>query len=79
MTYHTNLCAYRSTNGSTDSGADAEFRLHGIHLDEAEANARTRGYIVLAGALDKPHGLREAYILDPDGYCWVPDVPLNNA
>ena len=60
-------------------GAGAEFRLHGIDPDKAEANARTQGYTVLAGALDKPHGLREAYILDPDGYCWVPDVPLNNA
>ena len=26
-------------------------------------------------ATDKPHGLREAYILDPDGYCWVPGRP----
>ena len=23
---------------------------------------------------NKPHGLREAYILDGDGYVWVPDV-----
>jgi len=30
----------------------------------------------LAGALDKPHGLREAYIIDQDGYLWVPGVPL---
>ncbi|MBV5325474.1 MAG: hypothetical protein J0626_09530 [Rhodospirillaceae bacterium] len=25
---------------------------------------------------DKPHGMREAYILDPDGYCWVASMPL---
>ncbi len=31
--------------------------------------------MVLAGAMDKPHGLREAYILDDSGYLWVPDVP----
>jgi hypothetical protein len=29
---------------------------------------------VLSEAADKPHGLRESYILDPDGYCWVPAV-----
>ncbi|MGB0551855.1 MAG: hypothetical protein ACPGQV_04645 [Alphaproteobacteria bacterium] len=57
-------------------GAGAEFRLHGVDPDTAETRARDGGYTVLAGALDKPHGLREAYILDPDGYCWVPDIPL---
>jgi hypothetical protein len=30
---------------------------------------------VVAGPTNKPHGLREAYILDPEGYLWVPDVP----
>jgi hypothetical protein len=30
---------------------------------------------VLQAPADKPHGLREAYILDPDGYCWVPGRP----
>jgi hypothetical protein len=34
--------------------------------------ARAAGAIVLAGSLDKPHGLREAYILDDDGSVWVP-------
>ena len=24
---------------------------------------------------NKPHGLREVYILDPDGYVWVVDMP----
>lgn len=57
-------------------GIGAEIRLHGIDPDMAERRARDHGYTVLAGALDKAHGLREAYILDPDGYCWVPDVPL---
>ncbi len=33
------------------------------------------GYTVLAGAADKPHGLREAYVVDADGYVWVPDIP----
>jgi hypothetical protein len=30
----------------------------------------------MAEAADKAHGLREAYIGDPDGYIWVPDMPL---
>ncbi len=34
------------------------------------------GYIVLNPPADKPHGMREAYILDPDGYCWVVSMPL---
>ncbi len=58
-------------------GAGAELRLHDCDPDKAEAAARTAGHTVLAGAADKPHGLREAYILDPDGYCWVPDTPFN--
>lgn len=56
-------------------GIGAELRLHGRDPDAAEAAARAAGHTVLAGSMDKPHGLREAYILDPDGYCWVPDVP----
>lgn len=56
-------------------GAGAELRLYGRDPDAAEAVARDIGGVVLAGAADKPHGVREAYLLDPDGYCWVPTVP----
>ncbi len=56
-------------------GAGAELRLYGLDPDAAEAAARAAGHIVLAGAHDKPHGLREAYLIDPDGYVWVPSVP----
>ena len=56
-------------------GIGAELRLHGCDPDVAEAAARDNGYTVLKGASDRPHGLREAYIIDPDGYTWVPDVP----
>lgn len=55
-------------------GAGAELRLYGRDPDAAEAAARTLDGIVLAGAADKPHGVREVYILDPEGYCWVPTV-----
>ncbi len=56
-------------------GVGAELRLHGRHPDEAEAAARRLGFTVLAAAIDKPHGLREVYLVDPDGYLWVPDMP----
>ena len=55
-------------------GAGAELRLYGRDPDAAEAAARALDGVVLAGAADKPHGVREAYILDPEGYCWVPTV-----
>jgi len=55
-------------------GIGIELRLHGCDPDAAEARARERGETVLAGAMDKPHGLREAFLIDPDGYLWVPDV-----
>ena len=57
-------------------GAGIELRLHDHDPDAAVAAASRLGYAVLAEAADKPHGLREAYIADPDGYVWVPDSPL---
>ena len=57
-------------------GVGIELRLHHCDPDQAEARARAGEHTVLAGALDKPHGLREVYIVDPDGYVWVPDVPV---
>ena len=56
-------------------GVGAELRLHGRDPDAAAAVARRLGFTVLASAQDKPHGLREAYLLDADGYLWVPDIP----
>lgn len=56
--------------------AGAELRLHGCDPDRAEAAARRLGFAVLAPAADKPHGLREVVLRDPDGYIWVPDRPL---
>ncbi len=57
-------------------GVGIELRLHDHDPDAAVAAAKRLGYTVLAAAADKPHGLREAYIADPDGYIWVPDRPL---
>jgi uncharacterized glyoxalase superfamily protein PhnB len=56
-------------------GCGVELRLYGVEPDRAEAAARRRGAVVLAPAMDKEHGLREAYIADDDGYVWVPSVP----
>ena len=58
-------------------GVGVEIRLHGCDPDAAEARARAAEYPVLAGTADKAHGLREVYLLDADGYCWVPGVAVN--
>ncbi len=57
-------------------GAGVELRLYGIDPDAAEARARTRGDAVFAATQDKPHGLRECYLADPDGYVWVPGIGI---
>ena len=58
-------------------GVGVELRLHNMDPDAAEARARVRGDVIFAGALDKGHGLREAFIIDPDGYLWVVDRPTD--
>ena len=57
-------------------GAGVELRLFECDPDRAEARARAAGGEVLQTSTDKPHGLRECALLDPDGYCWVPSRPL---
>ena len=57
-------------------GTGAELRLHGRDPDEAEAIARRLGFEIIQATADKPHGLREVFLRDSDGYVWVPDVPL---
>ena len=57
-------------------GCGIELRLHHCNPDRACMHAREHGYIVLADAMDKPHGVREAFIVAPDGYIWVPDSPI---
>lgn len=59
-------------SGVEGRGAGVELRLYGCDPDRAEAKAREHGFIVLAGSVDKGHGLRECIILDDDGYAWVP-------
>lgn len=56
-------------------GAGIEIHLYDTDPDDAVARAKALGGTILAEALDKPHGLREAYILDENGYAWVPSRP----
>lgn len=57
-------------------GAGIELRLYDSDPDEAAARAEAHGFTVLQDPRDKPHGLRECYLLCPDGYAWVPSRPL---
>ena len=62
---------------SSRRGAGVELRLHGCDPDVTAALALEHGFKVLDGPRDQPdHGLREAHIIDDDGYVWVPDLPL---
>ena len=53
-------------------GAGLELRLYDSDPEQAVAKAKAAGGTILQEPTDKPHGLREAYILDRDGYAWVP-------
>ena len=57
-------------------GAGIELRLYDSDPEVAAARAEAAGGTILQPPTDKPHGLREAYLLDPDGYVWVPSRPL---
>ncbi len=73
-TYHSNPLLGLLEDSSL-RGLGAELRLYDCDPDAAVMRAKAAGHHVLQEAADKPHGLREAYILDPDGYCWVPGRP----
>jgi predicted enzyme related to lactoylglutathione lyase len=54
-------------------GAGIEVRLHEADPDLAAARAEAAGGVVLQGPTDKAgHGLREAVVLSPSGYAFVP-------
>ncbi|MEM8790839.1 MAG: VOC family protein [Pseudomonadota bacterium] len=74
-TYHSNpLLSLVPEAGPRGGGM--EIRLYDTDPEEAVRRAEAFGAHILQESADKPHGLREAYILDPDGYCWVPSRPL---
>lgn len=71
--YHSNPLLALTGDGVI-RGAGLELRLYGVDPDAAAARAEAGGFHVLQPAADKPHGLREAFIVGPDGYVWVPSV-----
>lgn len=60
---------------SPPRGLGLEIRLYDSDPDEVASRTEPAGGMVLAAPADKPHGLREVFILDPDGYCWVASRP----
>lgn len=61
---------------SPPRGGGIEIRLYDTDPDAACNRADAAGGSVLQPPTDKPHGLREAYILCENGYAWVPSRPL---
>ena len=55
-------------------GGGAQFYLFG--LDPDACVARAGDHVVIEAPSDKPHGLREATILSPEGYAFSPAVSL---
>lgn len=60
-------------------GAGIEVRFYDTDPDTAAARAEACGATILQRPTNKPHGLRECYILCDDGYAWVPSCPLADA
>lgn len=60
-------------------GAGIEIRLYDTDPDEAARNAERSGGHILQAPTDKPHGLRETYILCENGYAWVASRPLEGS
>lgn len=74
-TYHSNpLLGLLPEN--PPRGAGIEIRLYDSDPDDARDRAEAAGATILQAPTDKPHGLREAYILCENGYAWVPSRPL---
>jgi len=76
-TYHSNpLLSLLPETGVR--GAGIELRLYNCDPDECVARVKENfpAASILQPPTDKPHGLREAYILCEDGYAWVPNLAL---
>lgn len=75
-TYHANPLPSLLPEAGT-RGAGIELRLHETDPDAAVERAREfPEAVILQEPTDKPHGLREAYILCANGYAWVPSRRL---
>jgi hypothetical protein len=74
-TYHSNpLLSLLPEN--PPRGAGVEIRLYNTDPDSAATLAPQHGGTILQPPTNKPHGLRECYILCPNGYAWIPSRPL---
>ena len=74
-TYHSNpLLTLLPEN--PPRGAGLEIHFYDTDPDEAATRAEARAAVILQEPTDKPHGLRETYILCDDGYAWVASRPL---
>jgi len=73
-TYHSNPLLSLVPE-SPPRGGGIEIRLYDSDPDMAVKAAQACGATILQEPSDKPHGLREAYILCENGYAWVPSRP----
>jgi hypothetical protein len=74
-TYHSNsLLGLLPDN--PPRGAGIEIRLYDTDPEDAVTRAKGENAVILQEPTDKPHGLREAYILCENGYAWVPSRAL---
>ena len=74
-TYHSNpLLGLLPEAGAR--GAGIEIRLYDSDPDVAAEKGLVAGMHLLQEPTDKPHGLRECYLLCENGYAWVPSRPL---
>ena len=76
FTYHNNpYHAHLPELGARGNGV--ELHLFETHPDVLAAKAEADSdWTVLQIPTDKPHGVRESYLLDMHGYCWVVSTPL---
>ena len=59
-------------------GAGIEIRLFDTNPEQAAERAEPFAAHILQHPTDKPHGLRECYILCDNGYAWVPSCAIKD-
>ncbi len=74
-TYHSNPL-FGLVPENPPRGGGIEIRLYESDPEQVCFKAEAAGGTILQGPTDKPHGLREAYVLCENGYAWVASRPL---
>ena len=59
------------------AGGGTQIYLFNCDPDAAASRAEAAGGTVIGAPRDKPHGLREATILSPEGFAFSPAMPLS--